>query len=92
MGLGVEVTMSLTGRFWFKKTWQGRLILLVEEKKARWFKPDEFKLRWREARLIDFAESALQPLMDLGRISRPTYSSSRLTPLKVVERPTEKAS
>ena len=23
--------MSLTGRFWFRKTWTGRLVLLVEE-------------------------------------------------------------
>ena len=45
------LAMALTGRFWFKKTWSGKLLLLVEEKNARWFKKDEFKLRWREAKL-----------------------------------------
>jgi hypothetical protein len=84
--------MALTGRFWFKKTWRGKLLLLVEEKKRRWFKRDEFKLHWREAKLLDLAEIPLQPLVDLGRISRPTYSN-RPTGLRVVEpSPAQKAS
>jgi hypothetical protein len=60
------------------------LLLLVEEKRPRWFKRDEFKLRWRGAKLLDLAEIPLQPLVDLGRISRPTYSN-RPTGLRVVE-------
>ena len=79
--------MALTGRFWFRKTWAGKLLLLVEEKKARWFKKDEFKLRWREAKLMDLAEVPLQPLMDLGRLTRPAYTS-RFSGLRIVEPPT----
>jgi hypothetical protein len=79
--------MALTGRFWFKKTWSGKLLLLVEEKKARWFKRGEYKLRWREAKLMDLAEVSLQPLVDLGRLTRPTYSN-RFAGLRIVEPPT----
>lgn len=84
--------MALTGRFWFKKTWQGKMILLVEEKKARWFKPDEFKLKWREARLIDFADPALQPLTNLGSFGRPRSFGSKIDRLRVVEPLAEQAS
>jgi hypothetical protein len=84
--------MALTGRFWFKKTWTGKLLLLVEEKKPSLFKTGEFKLRWREAKLLDLAEVPLQPLMDLGRLNRPSYNS-RAAGLRVVETPpVEKAS
>ena len=76
--------MALTGRFWFKKTWRGKLLLLVEESRPRWFKRGEVKLRWREAKLLDLAELPLQPLMDLGRLNRPTYSN-RSTSLRVFE-------
>ena len=81
------VAMALTGRFWFKKTWNGKLLLLVEEKNARWFKKDEFKLRWREAKLMDLAEVPLQPLMDLGRLTRPAHTN-RFSGLRIVEPPT----
>ena len=84
--------MALTGRFWFKKTWSGNLLLLVEESSPRWLKKGEFKLRWREAKLLDLAETPLQPLMELGRISRSTYSN-RPTGFRVVEpSPAQKAS
>ena len=84
--------MALTGRFWFKKTWRGKLLLLVEESRPRWFKRDESKLRWREAKLLDLAEMPLQPLMDLGRVSRPTYSN-RPAGLRIVEpTPAQRAS
>ncbi|WP_336490595.1 hypothetical protein [Methylobacterium nigriterrae] len=76
--------MALTGRFWFKKTWSGKLILLVEEKKPRRFKRDAFTLRWREAKLLDLAEAPMQPLMDLGRIARPTPGSRRFSGLRIV--------
>lgn len=60
--------MSLTGRFWFRKTWSGKLVLLVEEKKPRWFaKRRADKFRWREATLLDLAEGSLRPLMDLQK-------------------------
>ena len=38
--------MSLTGRFWFRKTWRDKVILLVEEAKPKWFaKRGTVKLR-----------------------------------------------
>ena len=64
---------ELTGRFWFKRTWSGTLVLLVEERKPRsrlFGRTGEFKLRWREARFLDFAEPALSALVDLGRLQR----------------------
>ncbi|MBX9931756.1 MAG: hypothetical protein K2Y56_09505 [Methylobacterium sp.] len=74
--------MDLTGRFWFKRTWGGRLILLVEEKKPRrrLFSKGvpEFKLRWREAKLLDFADPALSSLVDLGRQQRHGASASKI--------------
>ncbi|WP_336487582.1 hypothetical protein [Methylobacterium nigriterrae] len=87
--------MSLTGRFWFRKTWTGKLVLLVEEKKARsrlFGAEGEFRLRWRDARLLDLAEVPMQPLMDLGRIGRPGFAGSRAAGLRVVEPPVAKAS
>jgi hypothetical protein len=46
--------MALTGRFWFRKTWSGKVVLLVEEEKGRWFrKGNGPKLSWRDAKLLD---------------------------------------
>ncbi|GEP09025.1 hypothetical protein [Methylobacterium gnaphalii] len=75
--------MALTGRFWFRKTWTGKVVLMVEEKRPRWFGgKDAFSLRWRDASLIDFAESALKPLLALEHMHRAaalqaTFSASR---------------
>ena len=44
--------MSLTGRFWFRKTWTGRLVLLVEEERPRWFGRGSGKPRWRTSRAL----------------------------------------
>jgi hypothetical protein len=81
--------MSLTGRFWFRKTWTGQLVLLVEEQKPRWLgRRGTFKLRWRDAKLLDLAAAPLRPLMDLERSRRSDYaprvSSGQqvVTPLK----------
>ena len=84
--------MALTGRFWFKRTWGGKLRLLVEEKKPRrqWFfkRGSEFTLRWREARLLDLAEVAMGPLVDLGRLQRAGMGSVRPAGPRLVEVPT----
>ncbi|GJD97986.1 hypothetical protein [Methylobacterium iners] len=80
--------MELTGRFWFKRTWSGKLVLLVEEKRQRrrlfGKGGSEFKLTWREAKLLDFADNALSPLVDLGRQHRHgsgSRSGPRLVPV-----------
>ena len=67
--------MSLTGRFWFRKTWRGKVVLLVEEAKPKWFaKRGTVKLRWRDATLLDFAEFAMRPLMDLQKSQQPAQT------------------
>ena len=55
--------MSLTGRFNFRKTWRGRLVLEVEEEvQPRW---GGEKRRWRPATLEDLAEPEMRALIDL---------------------------
>ena len=67
--------MALTGRFWFRKTWSGKVVLLVEEEKGRWFRrgrgPKPF---WRDAKLLDLAEPPLRVLMTLERTYRAEYA------------------
>jgi hypothetical protein len=60
--------MSLTGKFAFRLSLRGKLILKVEEDvKMRWPIPRTrgFRRRWRDARLLDLAEAELRSLMDL---------------------------
>ncbi|SFL32599.1 hypothetical protein [Methylobacterium pseudosasicola] len=67
---------KLTGRFWFRRTWTGKLVLLVEEEKPRWFNRRPLtKLRWRDARLLDLAEAPMRTLMNLERTYRADYAS-----------------
>jgi hypothetical protein len=68
--------MPLTGRFWFRRTWTGKLILLVEEERGRWFRRRRGStLRWRDAKLLDLAEAPLHGLMTLERTYRPAFGS-----------------
>ena len=62
--------MALTGRFWFRKTWRGKLILLVEDQRPNWRHRSQRKARWRDANLLDLVETALQPLVDMARRRR----------------------
>ena len=81
---------ELTGRFWFKRTWGGKLLLLVEERKPRWRlfrRTDEFRLHWREARFLDFAEPALGALVDLGRLQRAEGGRARFARPHIVQTP-----
>jgi hypothetical protein len=59
--------MALTGRFNFRRSWFGKLMLEVEEEVKPLFggegKP--LKRRWRRATLIDLAQPEMRPLIDL---------------------------
>ncbi|MCJ2050406.1 hypothetical protein [Methylobacterium sp. J-070] len=67
---------KLTGRFWFRKTWTGKLVLLVEEEAPRWLsRHGATKLRWRDARLLDLAEAPMRTLMTLERTYRAEFAA-----------------
>ncbi|MCJ2143625.1 hypothetical protein [Methylobacterium sp. E-066] len=76
--------MALTGRFWFRKSWTGRLVLLVEEVRPRWFSRGAGKPRWRNARLMDFAEPELRPLMAMEKLHRTGAPSATVHSLRPV--------
>jgi hypothetical protein len=60
--------MALTGRFQFRKSFWGRIVLQLEEEvKPLWSrsKPKALKRRWRDAKLMDLADPALRPLIDM---------------------------
>ena len=59
--------MALTGRFKFRKTLWGKTVLQLEEVKPLWSrsKPNALKRRWRDAKLMDLADPALRPLIDM---------------------------
>jgi len=71
--------MSLTGRFTFRRTFWGKIVLQVEEEVRpiwRFWQPDARRRRWRDATLMDLAAVELRPLMDLR--SRPRFDWERL--------------
>jgi hypothetical protein len=59
--------MALTGRFNFRRSWFGKLVLEVEEETKALFGGDKKppKRRWRKATLIDLAQPEMRPLIDL---------------------------
>ena len=60
--------MGLTGRFDFRRTWAGKIVLRVEEEvPAFWSRSTERKTkrRWRNATLMDLAATEMRALMDL---------------------------
>lgn len=60
--------MALTGKFCFRKTWRGKIVLQVEEEvKPFWrrSKPGPLKWRWRDATLMDLAAPEMRHLIDL---------------------------
>lgn len=76
---------KLTGRFWFRKTWTGKLVLLVEEETPRWLRRGgPTKLRWRDARLLDLAEAPMRTLMTLERTYRADYGAGAARVLQAV--------
>jgi hypothetical protein len=58
--------MALTGRFTFRRSFGGRIVLQVEEeKRSLWSRSKSFKKRWRDATLMDLAAPELRALIDL---------------------------
>ena len=77
--------MALTGRFWFKRTWRGKLVLLVEDESRRWFgRRGATKRRWRDAKRLDLAEPELQALVNLERSRRLDRPIGSTRPLHAV--------
>jgi hypothetical protein len=65
--------MALTGRFEFRKTLLGKLVLLVEEDAATSFsrlRRRSTKRRWRRAMALDLAAPEMRPLIDLRSTGR----------------------
>jgi hypothetical protein len=75
--------MALTGRFNFRRSWFGKLMLEVEDEVKPLFggegKP--LKRRWRRATLIDLAQPEMRPLIDLR--FQPQFMAR--APLRAVE-------
>ena len=71
--------MPLTGRFTFRRTLWGKIVLQVEEEVRpiwRFWRKDARRLRWRDATLMDLTQVELRPLMDLR--FRPRLDWERL--------------
>lgn len=77
-----EEAMALTGRFNFRRSWFGKLMLEVEEEVKPFFGGDnKLKRRWRRATLIDLAQPEMRSLIDLR--FQPQFMAR--TPLRAVE-------
>jgi len=67
--------MALTGRFNLRRTWTGRIVLVVEEEvRSFWsyFSGNiKMRRRWRDAKVMDLAAPELRNLVDLR--FRPHY-------------------
>ena len=60
--------MGLTGKFKFRKTLWGKIVLQIEEEvKPFWShsKPNSLKPRWRDATLMDLAAPEMRTLIDM---------------------------
>src|SRR5215207_9868419 len=67
---GEGETMSLTGKFAFRRSLTGKIVLKVEEEvKAPWplSRTAKSRMRWRDAHQMDLVEAELRTLMDLGK-------------------------
>src|SRR5215207_5989419 len=65
---GEGETMSLTGKFAFRRSLSGKIVLKVEEEvKVPWplSRTAKSRRRWRDARLSDLAEAEMRTLMDM---------------------------
>ncbi len=58
--------MALTGKYQFRKTLWGKILVQVEEEvKPLWSKSGALKRRWRDATLMDLAAPEMCPLIDM---------------------------
>jgi hypothetical protein len=75
--------MPLTGRFEFRRSRMGKVVLQVEDEEARgtWFRSQKaaHRRRWRDAKVMDLAAPELRPLIDLRRYPRPLIPSAQLS-------------
>ena len=78
------MVVALTGRFWFRKSWTGRLVLLVEEVRPGWFGQGPGKARWRNAKLLDFAEPELRTLMTVEQTHRNRFVPGTAPALRAI--------
>lgn len=76
-GSAKEIAIPLTGRFSFRRSWRGKLVLRVEENFiSAWpWSRGERRQRWRDATLMDLAAPEMRALMDLR--ARPQYIAQR---------------
>lgn len=71
--------MAMTGRFDFRKTLSGKIVLRVEEEvKAFWVRSGErpMKKRWRDATLVDLTTPEMRTLIDAR--FRPNVTNHRV--------------
>ena len=58
--------MGLTGKFKFRKTLWGKIVLQIEDVvKPFWSKSGALKRRWRDATLMDLADPQMRFLIDM---------------------------
>ncbi len=80
--------MPLTGRFTFRRTFWGKIVLQVEEDvRSPWlfWRRDTRRRRWRDATVMDLADVQLRALMDLRHRPLSTWQPS--PNLRVAEPP-----
>ena len=59
--------MGLTGKFKFRKTLWGKIVLQIEDEvKPFWSKPGALKRRWRDATQMDLAAPQMRFVIDMG--------------------------
>src|SRR3954470_12216748 len=65
--------MRLTGKFQFRKTLRGKIVLQVEEDvKPLWSTTGALKRRWRDGKLMDLAAPEMRSLIDMRFKPQPS--------------------
>ncbi len=84
----------LTGRFTFRRTFTGKIVLQVEEEvRTSWplSRKRPFRRRWRNATLMDLTATELRPLMDLRMRGPAPAHTVDVTPAPAASTSTEAA-